>query len=120
MFAEISADTAHNGVPASLRPTALPPAPLPLQVHALGLLRFILTHLSHNGLVVSLQQAIDVEARCLDALDWRLGPFFLEDDLTGRAHEQHEFAAWCGCDEQEVLRGAGNYCTVFPVRPEWC
>lgn len=53
------------------------------QVHALGLLRFILTHLSHNGVVVTLQQAIDVEARCLDALDWRLGPFFVEDELTG-------------------------------------
>jgi hypothetical protein len=52
-------------------------------VHALGLLRFILTHLSHNNMVVSLQQAVDVEARCLDALDWRLGPFFVEDELTG-------------------------------------
>lgn len=57
----------------------------PLQVHALGLLRFILTHLSHNGMVVSLQQAIDIEARTLDALDWRLGPFFEEDELTGTA-----------------------------------
>lgn len=54
-----------------------------MQVHALGLLRFILTHLSHNGVVVTLQQAIDVEARCLESLDWRLGPFFAEDDLTG-------------------------------------
>ncbi len=53
------------------------------QVHALGLLRFILTNLSHNGMMVTLQQAIDIEARCLDALDWRLGPFFTEDDLTG-------------------------------------
>jgi hypothetical protein len=53
------------------------------QVHALGLLRFILTNLSHNGMMVTLQQAIDIEARCLDALDWRLGPFFTEDNLTG-------------------------------------
>jgi hypothetical protein len=56
------------------------------QVHALGLLRFILTNLSHNGMMVTLQQAIDIEARCLDALDWRLGPFFTEDDLTGLSH----------------------------------
>lgn len=55
-----------------------------LQVHALGLLRFILTNLSHNGVVVTLQQAIDVEARCLEALDWRLGPFFVEDELAGQ------------------------------------
>jgi hypothetical protein len=65
-----------------------------VQVHALGLLRFILTHLSHNGLVVSLQQAIDVEARCLDALEWRLGPFLLEDDLTGRVYEPEYWAPW--------------------------
>lgn len=43
----------------------------------------MLTNLSHNGAVVNLQQASDVEARCLDALGWRLGPFFLEDDLSG-------------------------------------
>eukprot|EP00879_Flechtneria_rotunda_P000325 GHRR01000416.1.p1 GENE.GHRR01000416.1~~GHRR01000416.1.p1 ORF type:complete len:774 (+),score=329.60 GHRR01000416.1:521-2842(+) len=53
------------------------------QVHALGLLRFMLTNLSHNGDIVSMQQAADVEARCLDALGWRLGPFFLEDELQG-------------------------------------
>eukprot|EP00878_Enallax_costatus_P009746 GHUV01010178.1.p4 GENE.GHUV01010178.1~~GHUV01010178.1.p4 ORF type:complete len:120 (+),score=31.43 GHUV01010178.1:268-627(+) len=53
------------------------------QSHALGLLSFMLTNLSHNGAVVSLQQAADVEARCLDALGWRLGPYFIEDDLTG-------------------------------------
>jgi hypothetical protein len=54
-----------------------------MQVHALGLLHFILTNLSHNGMVVTLQQAIDVEARCLEALDWRLGPFFVDDELAG-------------------------------------
>jgi len=32
-----------------------------------------------------MEQAADIEARCLDVLDWRLGPFFLEDDLTGEA-----------------------------------
>lgn len=55
-----------------------------MQIHALGLLRFILTNLSYNGGVVSLEQAADIEARCLDVLDWRLGPFFVEDDLTGK------------------------------------
>jgi hypothetical protein len=53
------------------------------QVHALGLLRFMLTNLSHNGAVVTMQQAANVEARCLEALEWRLGPFFSEDELTG-------------------------------------
>lgn len=57
------------------------------QVHALGLLRFILTNLSHNGAVVSLQQALNVEAGCLDVLEWRLGPFFLEDKLSGEDEE---------------------------------
>ncbi|KAF8059657.1 hypothetical protein HT031_005065 [Scenedesmus sp. PABB004] len=57
------------------------------QVHALGLLRFMLTQLSHNGAVVSAAQAADVEARCLDALGWRLGPFFIEDALTGDDEE---------------------------------
>jgi hypothetical protein len=28
-----------------------------------------------------LEAAVDVEARCLEALGWRLGPFFLEDEL---------------------------------------
>lgn len=53
------------------------------QIHALGLLRFMLSKMSHNGAAVTLQQAVDVEARCLDALDWRLGPWFTEDDLSG-------------------------------------
>lgn len=57
------------------------------QIHALGLLRFMLTNLSHNSAVVTLQQASDVEARCLDALEWRLGPFYIEDELTGDDEE---------------------------------
>eukprot|EP00879_Flechtneria_rotunda_P001555 GHRR01001714.1.p1 GENE.GHRR01001714.1~~GHRR01001714.1.p1 ORF type:complete len:571 (+),score=179.62 GHRR01001714.1:372-2084(+) len=65
-------------------------------MHALGLLRYMLTQLSHTGQVVSLQQAADVEARCLDALDWRLGPYFFEDDLLGN-------------DEELWLEGMGNW-----------
>ncbi|KAF6252535.1 hypothetical protein COO60DRAFT_1463630 [Scenedesmus sp. NREL 46B-D3] len=62
------------------------------QVHALGLLRFMLTNLSHNGAVVTMQQAANVEARCLEALDWRLGPFFAEDELAG-----DDEALWAEC-----------------------
>ncbi|WIA41973.1 hypothetical protein OEZ86_009276 [Tetradesmus obliquus] len=62
------------------------------QVHALGLLRFMLTNLSHNGAVVTLQQAANVEARCLEALEWRLGPFFSEDELSG-----DDEALWAEC-----------------------
>eukprot|EP00775_Hariotina_reticulata_P010786 gene10786-10943_t len=51
------------------------------QVHAIGLLRFVLTHLSVDRHPVSLEAAVDVEARCLEALGWQLGPFFLEDEL---------------------------------------
>lgn len=53
----------------------------------MGLLRFMLTKLSHDGAVVSLEQAADVEARCLDALGWRLGPFFMKDGLTSDDEE---------------------------------
>jgi hypothetical protein len=62
------------------------------QVHALGLLRFMLTNLSHNGAVVTMQQAANVEARCLEALEWRLGPFFSEDELCG-----DDEALWAEC-----------------------
>eukprot|EP00879_Flechtneria_rotunda_P008153 GHRR01008540.1.p2 GENE.GHRR01008540.1~~GHRR01008540.1.p2 ORF type:complete len:184 (+),score=49.89 GHRR01008540.1:485-1036(+) len=73
------------------------------QVHALGLLRFMLTNLSHNGAVVSLQQAADVEARCLQSLEWRLGPFFTEDEQLHGFNE----ALWAEC------MGHAHYGTSF-------
>lgn len=51
------------------------------QVHALGLLRFMLTAIGGNVHPVPLGDAELVEARLLDGLGWRLGPFFAEDDL---------------------------------------
>jgi hypothetical protein len=82
-----------------------------VQVHALGLLRFVLTHLSYDGRVISLQQAVDVEARCLDALEWRLGPFFLEDDITGELHEPENRPPWCECTAQRVNKSrAARFC----------
>jgi hypothetical protein len=51
------------------------------QVHALGLLRYMLTSLTQGRYAVSAKQAADVEARCLAGLDWRLGPYFAEDVL---------------------------------------
>jgi hypothetical protein len=51
------------------------------QVHALGLLRFMLTAIGGNVNPVPLGDAELVEARLLDGLGWRLGPFFAEDDL---------------------------------------
>jgi hypothetical protein len=51
------------------------------QVHALGLLRCMLTGLTQGKYAVTARQAADVEERCLITLDWRLGPYFAEDDL---------------------------------------
>jgi hypothetical protein len=53
------------------------------QVQLLGLLRFMLTQLAQDKRTVALEQAADVEARCLNALGWRMGPFFMEDELSG-------------------------------------
>ena len=52
------------------------------QVHAFGLLRFVLSTLSGRGCSISLEQAAEVELRCLKGLGWRLGPFF-EGDVFG-------------------------------------
>lgn len=83
---------AHLPILLSLAPLLLPNRRLQVadQVHALGLLRFMLTHLSHDGQVVSLARAAEVEACCLGALGWRLGPYFLEDELAG-----DDEALWC-------------------------
>ena len=48
------------------------------QVHALGLLRYMLSSLAQGSYAVSEKQATDVEARCLAGLGWRLGPYFAE------------------------------------------
>ncbi len=57
------------------------------QVHAYGLLRFMLSALSGSRCSVSQEQAAEVELRCLQGLGWRLGPYFLEDDLGDNAAE---------------------------------
>jgi hypothetical protein len=46
------------------------------QLPALGLLRFMLTALSGGGRAVTVNEASAVELRCLDGLQWRLGPFY--------------------------------------------
>jgi len=51
------------------------------QVHAYGLLCYVLSALTGQRRPVSLQQAGDVELRCLEGLGWRLGPFFGEEAL---------------------------------------
>jgi hypothetical protein len=51
------------------------------QVHAYGLLCYVLSALTGQRRPVSLQQAGDVELRCLQGLEWRLGPYFGEDPL---------------------------------------
>eukprot|EP00775_Hariotina_reticulata_P003812 gene3812-4069_t len=53
------------------------------QIHAMGLLRFMLCQLSHGRGNVTLQQAAILEAQCLVTLDWRLGPYFMDDSLHG-------------------------------------
>jgi hypothetical protein len=45
-------------------------------VHAYGLLRFMLSQLAPEQRTVELAEAADVEARVLNALGWRLGPYF--------------------------------------------
>ena len=51
------------------------------QVHAYGLLCFMLSALTGQRRAVSRDQAADVELRCLEGLGWRLGPYFAEDPL---------------------------------------
>ena len=60
----------------------------PLQVHALGLLRFMLNALSNGSSRFSLAQARHVEERCLNSLGWRLGPWYHEDPLACDDYEQ--------------------------------
>eukprot|EP00775_Hariotina_reticulata_P002256 gene2256-2568_t len=50
------------------------------KVHALGLLKYMLSQLGQGQAAVSSAAAASIEAKCLDVLDWRLGPFFSEDD----------------------------------------
>lgn len=58
------------------------------QVHALGLLRYMLSALSGGASHFSMQQAAAVEERCLVGLQWRLGPWFAHDDLQSDDYEQ--------------------------------
>ena len=51
------------------------------QVHAMGLLCYMLSSLAGGKFKVTLTQAMDVEERCLAGLDWRMGPYFAEDEL---------------------------------------
>lgn len=82
--------------------------PATLQVHALGLLRFMLTSLNGvNGPSVGLAQAAEVEAGCLDFLDWRLGPFFAEDDDLSSTDERL-WAGAMGRPEQRSSRDCGS------------
>ncbi|KAL6745400.1 hypothetical protein V8C86DRAFT_2979810 [Haematococcus lacustris] len=46
----------------------------------LEMLRYILTYL--YGSTVSKAQAYDVESKCLEGLNFRLGPYFVSDDLS--------------------------------------
>lgn len=46
-----------------------------------SVLRDILQNLYHCSSVTA-DQAYEVEARCLEALGWRLGPYYSEDPLT--------------------------------------
>jgi hypothetical protein len=58
-----------------------PPQNTATQVHAQGLLRYMLTQLTGQGAAVPPDAAAAVELRCLEGLQWRLGPYFAEDAL---------------------------------------
>jgi hypothetical protein len=49
-----------------------------LQVHSMDFLSQLLSTIS-APFVFDQQQAASVEACCLEALDWRLGPYFLTE-----------------------------------------
>jgi hypothetical protein len=51
----------------------------------------MLCQLSHGRGNVSLKEATILEAQCLATLDWRLGPYFMDDSLHG-----NDEAAWAG------------------------
>ncbi|KAI8472503.1 MAG: hypothetical protein J3K34DRAFT_503504 [Monoraphidium minutum] len=65
------------------------------QVHAYGLLSYMLSALTAQRAPVSLAAAADVELRCLEALSWRLGPYFQEDGLGDNSAEL--VGLFCGC-----------------------
>lgn len=65
------------------------------QVHAYGLLRFMLSALTGQRHAVSLEQAADVELRCLEGLGWRLGPYFTGDALGDNSDKL--VGLFCGC-----------------------
>jgi hypothetical protein len=56
------------------------------QLHARGLLPYMLTAIA-GGVTASNEEALEIEARCLEGLEWRLGPYFAEDDLQGHDAE---------------------------------
>jgi hypothetical protein len=57
------------------------------QVHAYGLLRFMLSALTGQRRAVSLEDAAEVEMRCLEGLGWRLGPHFENSEAGGARAE---------------------------------
>jgi len=60
----------------------------------------MLCQLSHGRGNVTLQEAAILEAQCLVTLDWRLGPYFMDDLLHG-----NDETAWA------VAMGSINYGT---------
>ncbi len=52
------------------------------QIHALGLLRFMLCALSNGRVMMSPAAVAEVEMRCLKGLQWRLGPYFADDAIS--------------------------------------
>lgn len=57
-------------------------------MHALGLLRFMLSSLLGQRRAVTSDETATVELRCLDALQWRLGPFYGEQPMGGLDDER--------------------------------
>lgn len=49
-----------------------------------SVLKDMLQNLYHCSSVTA-DQAYEVEARCLEALDWRLGPYYSEDPLVDKS-----------------------------------
>jgi hypothetical protein len=64
------------------------------QPHAFGLLRFVLSAITGQRRAVSLQEAAEVELRCLAGLGWRLGPFFAEDGLPDGPDDIARLFCW--------------------------
>jgi hypothetical protein len=57
------------------------------QVHAAGLLCYMLSALTGQRHPVGLHEAAEVEMQCLEGLGWRLGPYFQEESLGDNAAE---------------------------------